>query len=198
MNIPTPIAEPPSINNINVDSYDYYQNLNLEAKSENFLDLYLIEDKNFLFRSVEVSNIGVDITDPNKIITYTVKSGDSLGKIATQFDINVETIRTANSLKKNTITPGQELVILPISGIYYTVKKGDTLNALAIKYKISASVIREYNNLEADALNIGEKIILPGAKEKVIVANPTNISSATKITENSTSSNDFFMYPTVG
>lgn len=191
-------SELPSINNINVDSYDYYQNLNLEAKSENFLDLYLIEDKNFLFRSVELNDLGVDINDSNQIITYVVKAGDSLGKIASQFDINVETIRTANSLKKNTITPGQELIILPISGIYYTVKKGDTLNALAIKYKISASVIREYNNLEADTLTIGEKIILPGAKEKVIVANPTNISSATKITENSASGSDFFMYPTVG
>ncbi|HRZ29810.1 MAG TPA: LysM peptidoglycan-binding domain-containing protein [Candidatus Paceibacterota bacterium] len=187
-----------SINNINIDSYDYYQNLNLEAKSDDFLDLYLIEDKNFLFRSIDVSGVDIDISDPSQIITYTVKSGDSLGKIAEQFDINVETIRTANSLKKNTITPGQELIILPISGVYYAVKKGDTLNGLAIKYKISASVIREYNNLDNDTLKIGEKIILPGAKEKVVVSNPSSVSSATKITENSVSSSNFFMYPTVG
>jgi len=198
MNSSNLIAEIPSINSVNLDSYNYYQNLNLEAKSESFLDLYFIEDKNFLFRSVDIGDIGVDITDSSKIITYVVKPGDSLAKIASQFDINVETVRTANSLKKNTITPGQELIILPISGIYYTVKKGDTLNALAIKYKISASTIREYNNLEEDTLRIGEKIILPGAKEKVIVTNPTNINSATKITENSVSGSDFFLYPTVG
>jgi len=188
---------PPSINDINVDSYDYYQNLNIEAKSENFLDLYLIEDRNFLSRSIDLNEIGIDIARSENIMTYVVKSGDTLAKIAKQFDINIETIRTANSLTKSTITPGQELVILPISGIYYTIKKGDTLNKLAIKYKISANVIREYNNLEDDTLKIGQKVILPGAKEQIIISN-TNISSATKITENSANVSDFFMYPTVG
>jgi LysM repeat protein len=185
------------MNKVNIDSYDYYQNLNMEAKSEDFLDLYLIEDKNFLLRTVDISNIGVDLTRPERIMTYIVKSGDSLEKIAKQFDINIETIRTANSLKKNTISPGQELVILPISGIYYTVKKGDTLGGLAIKYKISASVIREYNNLDGDGLKINEKIILPGAKEQIIINN-SGSTQGIKITETSASSSNFFIYPTVG
>lgn len=188
----------PSINDANLDSYDYYQNLNMEAKSEDFLDLYLIEDRNFLARSIDLTEVGIDVSKPDQIITYVVKSGDTLAKIAKQFDINVETIRTANSLKKNTINPGQELIILPISGIYYTIKKGDTLNSLAIKYKISATVIREYNNLENDTLKIGQKIVLPGAKAQVVVSSGSNISSATKITESSVSGSDFFMYPTVG
>jgi len=189
---------PISVNDINIDSYAYYQNLNMEAKSENFLDLYLIEDKSFLLRSIEVNEIEVDFTKPDRIMTYVVKPGDSLGKIANQFGINTETIRTANSLKKNTINPGQELVILPISGIYYTVKKGDTLGGIALKNKISASVIREYNNLSGDTLKIGEKIILPGAKETVIVNRNTITTQATKVTETTTSSSDFFIYPTVG
>lgn len=191
---------PITVNDINIDSYDYYQNLNIEAKSENFLDLYLIEDKSFLLRSVEFDSVEIDVTKPDRIMTYVVKTGDSLGKIADQFGINIETIRTANSLKKNTISPGQELVILPISGIYYTVKKGDTLGGIAIKHKISASVIREYNNLSNDVLKIGDKIILPGAKENIVVKNTSNniTTQATKITETTTSSSDFFIYPTVG
>jgi LysM repeat protein len=199
MDLKEPIEDdmPTSMNDVNIDSYDYYQNLNMEAKSEDFLDLYLIEDKNFLLRTINVSELGGDLTKPDRIITYVVKSGDSLGKIAKQYDINIETIRTANSLKKNTISPGQELVILPISGIYYTVKKGDTLGKLAIKYKISASVIREYNNLDGDSLKINDKIILPGAKEQIIVSN-TSIAQGVKITETSASNSNFFIYPTVG
>ena len=190
-------SEQSSINDISVDSYDYYQNMNMEVKSEDFLDLYLIEDKNFLLRSVDLKGTEIDISHPDRIITYIVKSGDNLEKIAKQFDINVETIRTANSLKKNIITPGQELVILPISGIYYTIKKGDTLSKIAVKYKISASVIREYNNLEDDSLKVNDKIILPGAKDQIIVKNTQTISSETKITENSDSGSSF-IYPTVG
>jgi LysM repeat protein len=196
MDLQDPVStnETVSINDINVDSYDYYQNLNMEAKPENFLDLYLVEDEAFLLRTVDFSNSDIDISKPDQIITYIVKQGDTLEKIAKNFGINVETLKTANSLKKSVIAPGQKLIILPISGIYYTVKKGDSLGKLAIKYKISASVIREYNNLENDNLVINRKIILPGAKEQIIVKN--SISSATKITE--TGNSGFFMYPTVG
>jgi LysM repeat protein len=196
MDLQDPVStnETVSINDINLDSYDYYQNLNMEAKPENFLDLYLVEDEAFLLRTVDFSNSEIDVSKPDRIITYVVKQGDTLEKIAKNFGINVETLKTANSLKKSVIAPGQKLVILPISGIYYTVKKGDSLGKLAIKYKISASVIREYNNLEDDTLKINEKIILPGAKEQIIVNN--SISSATKITD--TGNSGFFMYPTVG
>ncbi len=195
MDLQDPVSthETVSINDINLDSYDYYQNLNMEAKPEDFLDLYLVEDEAFLLRSIDFSESNIDISKPDRIISYVVKQGDTLEKIAKNFGINVETLKTANSLKKSVIAPGQKLVILPISGIYYTVKKGDSLGKLAIKYKISASVIREYNNLENDTLKINEKIILPGAKEQII-ANVTK--SGTKITE--VGGSGFFLYPTVG
>jgi len=196
MDLQDPVStnETVSINDINLDSYDYYQNLNMEAKPENFLDLYLVEDEAFLLRTVDFSDSDIDISSPDKIITYVVKQGDTLEKIAKNFGINVETLKTANSLKKSVISPGQKLIILPISGIYYTVKKGDSLGKLAIKYKISASVIREYNDLEKDTLKINEKIILPGAKEQIIINNVAK--SGTKITD--TGGSGFFMYPTVG
>ena len=198
MDLQDPVStnETVSINDINIDSYDYYQNLNMEAKPENFLDLYLVEDEAFLLRTVDFSNSDVDISKPDQIITYIVKQGDTLEKIAKNFGINVETLKTANSIKKSVIAPGQKLIILPISGMYYTVKKGDSLGKLAIKYKISASVIREYNNLEDDNLKINDKIILPGAKEQIVIKNSSSVQSGTKITD--TGNGGFFMYPTVG
>jgi murein DD-endopeptidase MepM/ murein hydrolase activator NlpD len=200
------IENPVSVNDIDINSYLYYQNLNMEAKSDNFLDLYLIEDKNFLLRSTELIQFEMSLSRPDRIMTYVVKSGDSLGKIADNFGINVETIKTANSLKNNVINPGQELVILPISGIYYTVKKGDTLGGLAIKHKISASVISEYNGLEDDVLRIGQKIILPGAKTQVIVSTTkipskvyaSNMTDGKQVSDTRTTESDFFIYPTVG
>jgi LysM repeat protein len=43
--------------------------------------------------------------------TYTVKSGDSLTKIAGQFGISVKALRSANSLKTDKIVVGQKLAI---------------------------------------------------------------------------------------
>lgn len=200
------IESPVSVNDVDINSYLYYQNLNMEAKSDNFLDLYLIEDKRFLLRSTELIQFEMSLTRPDRIMTYVVKSGDSLGKIADNFGINIETIKTANSLKNNVINPGQELVILPISGIYYTVKKGDTLGGLAIKHKISASVISEYNGLEDDVLRIGQKIILPGAKAQVIISTTktpskvyaSNPADGKQVSDTRTTESDFFIYPTVG
>jgi LysM repeat protein len=42
---------------------------------------------------------------------YTVKSGDSLIKIASQFGTTVKAIRAANSLKTDSIKVGQKLSI---------------------------------------------------------------------------------------
>lgn len=42
---------------------------------------------------------------------YTVKSGDSLSRIATHFGVSVKAIRTANSLKTDSIKVGQKLKI---------------------------------------------------------------------------------------
>jgi LysM repeat protein len=51
--------------------------------------------------------------------TYTVQAGDSLGTIARDFDIDVGTILFANNLsERQYIRPGDQLKILPVSGVY--------------------------------------------------------------------------------
>ncbi len=100
------------------------------------------------------------------ITTYVVKSGDTLSGIADKFGISVNTIRWANDLTSKTskITIGDELVILPVTGIEYTVKKGDTLSGIAAKFDVSKSDILEYNDVEESALKIGTELIIPEAE----------------------------------
>ncbi|MBD3282511.1 MAG: LysM peptidoglycan-binding domain-containing protein [Candidatus Portnoybacteria bacterium] len=102
-------------------------------------------------------------------ITYTVKPGDVPSKIAALFGISTNTLLWANDLGSwDYIKPGQELVILPVSGISYTVKSGDTLQGIVDKYHGDFEETIEFNGLPADGeLAVGQEIIIPNGEKPV-------------------------------
>ena len=102
----------------------------------------------------------------SEIIKYSVKPGDTLSFIAAKFNISLQTILWANGLNsRSTIKPGQELVILPVSGVLYTVRKNDTLGAIAKRYKADVKKIIAFNGLSEEAdIYIGDPLIIPGGK----------------------------------
>lgn len=103
------------------------------------------------------------ISSSDKITTYTVKSGDTVGEIATKFGISKNTILYANTnIKNNVLKKGQTLIILPVDGVSYTVKKGDTIASIAKAYKADSKDISEYNDITDKNLQYGDKIIVPG------------------------------------
>ena len=105
--------------------------------------------------------------DPGKsgtgqISVYIVRKGDTLGEIAEMFGVSKNTIIWANDIKRGVIKEGQELVILPISGVRHVVKSGDTLKSLSTKYKAGLEDILSYNSLSSDSkLKAGDVIIIP-------------------------------------
>ena len=99
------------------------------------------------------------------ITYYTIQMGDTISTIARKFNISINTILWANNLNSSGfIKPGNQLTILPYSGIVYTVKSGDTLSEIATKFNIDTAKILSCNNL-GNSLKIGQKIIVPGAKQ---------------------------------
>lgn len=99
----------------------------------------------------------------DQISIYVVRDGDSLSGIAKMFNVSVNTIIWANDLKRGgAIGVGQELVILPISGIRHTVEKGETLQSIAKKYKGNLDEIRSFNDLSDNTvLVIGDIVVIP-------------------------------------
>lgn len=122
-----------------------------------------------------------DITEyepsSDQISLYVVREGDSLSRIAQMFDVTTNTIIWANDIKRSTsIQPGDELIILPISGIRHTVKKGETLASIAKKYKGDLGEIRQYNDLsEGSTLAVGNVVIIPDGE--MSVATPRYVGS---------------------
>jgi murein DD-endopeptidase MepM/ murein hydrolase activator NlpD len=121
----------------------------------------------------------------HEITTYTVQNGDTIGEIAEQYGISVDTVRWANDLgSKGTIKAGDKITMLPISGVLYTVQKGDTLSGIADKYDAHSQEILTYNGLaDAKSIKPGMKLIIPGGE---MVPEPVK-KMATKTVEKTTS-----------
>jgi len=97
------------------------------------------------------------------VFLYTVQEGDTVGSIAVKYNINSNTIRWANGLDNvDMIHPGDQLFILPVSGIQVVVKSGDTIQGIAKKYSGKADEIIAFNDLPASGeLKEGDEIMIP-------------------------------------
>jgi murein DD-endopeptidase MepM/ murein hydrolase activator NlpD len=101
-----------------------------------------------------------------EVSRYLVEQGDTAGSIAEKFGVSSETILWANGLTANTaLKPGQELIILPVSGALHLVRPNDTLSEIASWYQGTSQEIVEFNGLESPlALFAGDILIIPNGK----------------------------------
>lgn len=106
---------------------------------------------------------------------YVVQKGDTLGSIATEFGVSLETLLWANKLTaRSFIRPGDRLTVLPVTGVAHTVKKDDTLTSIAGKYKTDPEKIREFNRLAgANDLTVGQVLVVPDGKIIYVAPPPT-------------------------
>ncbi|MDP3988096.1 MAG: M23 family metallopeptidase [Candidatus Levybacteria bacterium] len=102
----------------------------------------------------------------DKTITYTVEKGDTISTIAKKFGISTETIKWANDLKSDDLSIGDELKILPVTGIAHKVSKGDSVYTIAKKYDTNPQQIvdfpfNDFANPETFSLVEGQMLIVP-------------------------------------
>lgn len=102
----------------------------------------------------------------DKILTYTVQKGDTISTIARKFDVSEDTIKWANALTGDNLAIGDELKILPVSGIAHKVNRGETVYTIAKKYdtepqKIVDFIFNDFANPETFALVEGQMLVVP-------------------------------------
>jgi len=98
-----------------------------------------------------------------KPVTYTVKKGDNLEKIADKLGTTVAQLREDNGLKKNaTIHPGDELKGPAESAKAYVANGPDTLAQIARRFGVTEAALRSENGLSRNAtVRGGQRIRLP-------------------------------------
>ncbi|MBI4652735.1 peptidoglycan DD-metalloendopeptidase family protein [Candidatus Kuenenbacteria bacterium] len=150
-------------------SFDQYLSNNqpfLETESEDQKEeTIVVQEGTVLVKP----NISVTIETPQirtKPIQYIVKAGDVISGIAKRFNVSVNTILWENNLKNySIIKPGDELIILPLTGVVHKVAKGESLGTIAKKYKVAVEEILKMNELVNDNIKINQKIIIPGGSK---------------------------------
>jgi len=145
---------------------------NTEDEDASFEESYGDETKIITLQQGAVLAYGDPITfirqEPrSKIISYTVKEGDTPSTIAASFGITLNTLLWANNLRETSIIrPGDELIILPVSGVLHRVKDGQTVSWIAKYYHAKTEEIIAFNNLPADGkVQIGQKLIIPNGQK---------------------------------
>lgn len=97
---------------------------------------------------------------------YTVETGDTVSQIAAKNNITVNTLLWANNLDDaDSIMPGDQIFILPVSGVKYVIQSNDSLESIAKKYKADTEQIIAFNSLPANGkVESGMEIIIPGGQ----------------------------------
>ncbi|WP_254871191.1 LysM peptidoglycan-binding domain-containing protein [Bacillus sp. Marseille-Q1617] len=118
--------------------------------------------------------------------TYTIKSGDTLIRIANSHSISLSDLKKWNQISSHIIYPGQKLTVSastssqvkepskteedttknennvpPVSkpqNVSYSVKSGDTLYKISREFSVSVQDIKQWNNLKSDVIHIGQKL----------------------------------------
>ncbi|MEZ4605255.1 MAG: LysM peptidoglycan-binding domain-containing protein [Deinococcales bacterium] len=113
----------------------------------------------------------------NALIPIEVNPGDTLGKIAAEYDMALADLMQINRLNSARLQIGDVLYVRSkleednlASQITIEVKTGDTLSSLAKRYGTTTQAIMRANNLKGVYIYAGDKLVLPRNAENIQAA----------------------------
>jgi membrane-bound lytic murein transglycosylase D len=96
-------------------------------------------------------------------ITYRVRRGDTMGKIASRHGVTVSQLQSWNGKSNSRIYVGEKLIMHASGGslgerITYVVKRGDTLSRIATRHRVTVQELMSWNKKRSTRIVIGERL----------------------------------------
>lgn len=126
-----------------------------------------------------VSSVSGEVSEQTAPTRYEVRSGDSLWRIASRYNLTTEALARWNGIAESAVLrPGQVLNLAadsalaradrePAQAETYRVRSGDSLARIARQFGIAVAELAAWNNIEeADLIHPGQQLIVrPGESE---------------------------------
>ena len=148
------------------------EHISIQYGAPRFRPIELREEFQLVQQSVSADGtpvMAVSLTreDKNKLLVptvYKVRSGDTLGEIARNFEVPVHEIQQWNNLSTTLIRVGQELKIHTPAAeptmATYEVKRGDNLDAIARRFGVTVDALKSWNDLSSNIIYPGQNLVL--------------------------------------
>jgi membrane-bound lytic murein transglycosylase D len=139
-------------------------------------------------KGIEKEKLLAEIKKAQERNIHVVRSGENLGLIAQRYRCSVNSLKSWNNLRSNTIYPGQKLVVYApgytasgassssqsspklkdVSNLeqgYHTVKSGENLGLIAAKYNCSVADLKAWNKLSGNTIRPDQKLMVYAPEE---------------------------------
>ena len=140
-----------------------------------YLDTYKEKTKTDFIPTAKDSAYAETPKIEQKTQFHTIKSGESLGKIADKYNVSISELKKWNHIKGNTIQAGKKLKIYSDKKVIaktesksnndgtYTVKSGDSLFSISKQFPgVSIEDIKKWNDISGDNIQPGMKLKING------------------------------------
>ena len=140
-----------------------------------YLDTYKEKTKTDFIPTAKDSAYAETPKIEQKTQFHTIKSGESLGKIADKYNVSISELKKWNHIKGNTIQAGKKLKIYSDKKVIaktesksnndgtYTVKSGDSLFSISKQFPgVSIEDIKKWNDISSDNIQPGMKLKING------------------------------------
>jgi len=142
------------------------------------------------------NQIPIKKINSTKTVTHKVKSGETLAKIADDYDVSIDDIKKLNKIRSNKVKKGQILKIQVSSSelsrekkanpnnsnlVVHKVKKGESIGTIAARYEVTEEQIKNWNSD-----NISGNTVYAGSRIKIYTENKSkgSVASTSKNVKN--------------
>jgi len=109
---------------------------------------------------------------------YTVKPGDSLSRISTIHNQNLDVLKANNPQLGRVLKVGDKIQIATSNGIFYKVRSGDSVFKIAQRYGVKSDDIMKYNKLSSTNIRVGQKLYLHNPSLKSVASKSRRTSAS--------------------